>query len=221
MMTGVNDPASYEAWYHTPRGHWLGQREFSLLMQLMQPGSDMTVLDVGSGTGYFSRLFSSAGLHVTGIEPDPAMIKYARAQAGSVDYLEGQAQQLPFDNNSFDYTTAITSLCFIKQPVKALVEMWRVSRYGVVLGLLNRDSLLYRQKHDRGGYVGARWDSWPDVKNWIASLIPHPLEIRHKSAIIFPGAGVLARVAEHLLPGVLPWGGFLAVCLMKQNRTTY
>lgn len=216
-MTGTIDPAAYEAWYHTPRGSWIGERESSLLLDLMRPAHGQTLLDAGSGTGYFSRCFAAAGLAVTGIDPDPAMASYARTQTGTVDYIEGIAEQLPFEDDSFDYATAVTSLCFVKEPVTALAEMWRVSRHGVALGLLNRNSLLYVKKHDKGEYAGARWDTWPVVRQWIAQLAPQAVAHRHKTAILLPNSGMLAHIVEYLLSGMLPWGGFLAVYLVKRG----
>lgn len=219
MMNTVTDPVRYEAWYHTPRGQWMGKHELSLLMELMQPSMGSTLLDVGSGTGYFSRGFSDKGLKVTGLDPDPVMVNYAHAQAGEVDYIEGFAERLPFEDNSFDYCSAVTSLCFINEPVNALSEMWRVSQRGVVLGLLNRNSLLYREKYGRGGYIGARWDRWSDVMIWLNQLVPAPEVIKHKTTIFIPDGGTPARFIEFLLPGTLPWGGFLAIYIAKHNRT--
>lgn len=213
----IIEPVDYEAWYHTPRGSWIGQRELSLLLDLVRPAHGHTLLDVGAGTGYFSRGFAEAGLKVTGIDPNPAMVRYARTQTGTVDYLEGIAEQLPFEEDSFDYAAAVTSLCFVTEPQKALAEMWRVSRHGIILGLLNRNSLLYLKKYDTGAYQGARWDAWPTVRQWIAQLKPQTIAHRHKTAIFFPSGEVLARFAEHLLPGTLPWGGFLAVYVDKRS----
>ena len=210
-MKSISDSTAYEAWYHTPRGAWIGQRELSLLLQLMQPVQGQSLLDVGSGTGYFSRGFAVAGLKVIGIDPDPAMVSYAQAQAGAVDYLQGDALRLPFADDSFDYCSAVTSLCFVDRPGQALAEMWRVSRHGVALGLLNRNSLLHRQKRGRGSYRGARWDTWPAVRQWIAQLTPAANKCRHKTAIIFPNGRRVAHLVEYLLTGTLPWGGFMAV----------
>lgn len=213
-MTGSNDPASYEAWYHAPRGAWIGDVEFLLLMRLLQPGPGQTLLDVGSGTGYFSRRFADTGLQVTGIDPQPDMIRYARTQGGNVEYIEGTAQYLPFENESFDFCAAVTSLCFISEPEQALAEMWRVSRYGVILGLLNRHSLLYRIKHGSGSYKGARWDSVASVRHWRRHLKPAP-KVSIGTAVWLPGGGRLAKRLESLLPARLPWGGFLAIGLKK------
>ena len=213
-MAGTNDPVTYEAWYHTSRGAWIGDVEYSLLMRFLQPSPGQTLLDVGSGTGYFSRRFADTGLQVTGIDPQPDMIRYARTLGDDVAYIEGSALQLPFESQSFDFCAAVTSLCFISEPEQALAEMWRVSRYGVILGLLNRHSLLYRMKHGSGSYKGARWDTIASVRHWCRHLTPAP-KVTSRTAVWLPGGGGLARVMESLLPGTLTWGGFLAIGLRK------
>jgi ubiquinone/menaquinone biosynthesis C-methylase UbiE len=211
------NPREYEAWYETARGSWIADREFDLMMRLLKPPAGATLLDIGCGTGHFSRRFAAAGLRVTGLDPDPAMLDYARGAGGGVDYLRGTGTALPFDNNAYDHVTAVTSLCFIADPERALRELWRVSRRAVLLGLLNRHSLLYRQKHDRGAYRGARWDTPAEARRWAQQLEPAP-QIKTRSAIFLPDGGVIARATEEMLPGVLPWGGFLAVLLRKPDQ---
>ncbi len=209
------DPAIYEAWYHTPRGAWIGEIEFAMMMKLLRPEVRGTLLDVGSGTGYFSRRFSATGLRVTGIEPDAAMLQYVNRAPGSVTYVEGSAEQLPFADQSFDYVTAVTSLCFVRNPVHALAPMWRVTKRGMILGLLNSASLLYCRKHDQGAYAGARWDAIGDVQRWASVLSPAPVRLQWRTGIFFPDGSPSARRMERLLPSWLPWGGFLAVYLQK------
>ncbi len=209
------EPVHYEAWYHSPRGRWIAGREFALLQALLPARAGDRLLDVGCGTGHFSRRFQAAGLQVTGLDPDPAMLAFAVAQTDGVHYLQGRSERLPFADGEFDYACAITSLCFVKDPVRALAELWRVSRHGVVLGLLNRHSLLYRQKRGSGSYKGARWDTWEDVRAWIGALSPKPAVVKHRTAILLPAGGRLARGLEALLPAALPWGGFLALYIGK------
>ncbi len=204
----------YEAWYGTPRGAWIAAREFALMMRLLRPEKGTSLLDVGCGTGQFSRRFAAYGLRVAGLDPDAGMLHHARSLAGGVDYIEGRSEALPFADTAFDYCAAVTSLCFVQDPARALAEMWRVARRAVVLGLLNRHSLLYHRKRGRGGYAGARWDRVADVRRWAAVLSPPP-KMRWGSAVFLPGGGPAARLAERLLPARLPWGGFLAVVLEK------
>jgi SAM-dependent methyltransferase len=183
-------------------------------MEFLQPSPGQTLLDVGSGTGYFSRRFAESGLRVTGIDPAPDMIRYAQTRGDNVEYIEGSALQLPFESQSFDFCAAVTSLCFVPEPEKALAEMWRVSRYGMALGLLNHHSLLYLFKHGRGAYAGARWDTVSVACRWCRHLKPAP-KVSTGTAIWLPGGGWLAKSLETLLPARAPWGGFLAVGLKK------
>jgi SAM-dependent methyltransferase len=212
--TLMHNPAKYEAWYHTPRGAWIGNAEFSLLQSLLSPTADARLLDAGCGTGWFSRRFAGQGLQVTAVDSDPKAIAYARSQGGEVSWMEASATALPFADNSFDYSAAVTSLCFIDDVQQAVQEMWRVSRHGMVLGLLNRRSLLYRQKHGRGSYDGARWDTLAEVKTWATRLQPVP-SLESGYAIFLPGGGTLARMTEKMLPSCIPFGGFLAAVLNR------
>ncbi|MDX2504938.1 MAG: class I SAM-dependent methyltransferase [Gammaproteobacteria bacterium] len=108
-----NYPEKYNRWYHTQYVSWVGHLEFLVLCQLIQPVKNSSLLDVGCGTGYFSRKFADYGLNVTGIDPDQAMIDFAISQNSDIHYIIGDAQALPFNKSEFDYSSAITSLCFI------------------------------------------------------------------------------------------------------------
>ncbi len=215
-MNSITDPADYEAWYHTPRGQWIAEREFRLLKNLLRPEAGAALLDVGCGTGHFSRRFARLGLSVTGIDPDPAALKFAGTQGEAIHYLQGGVPELPFPDNAFDYTTAVASLCFVDEPLQALREIWRVTRHASVIGLLNRHSLLYRRKKGQGSYTGARWDTAGEVMNtWVPVLTPAPEEVVLRSAVFFPQGSDTAQWIEQWLPAALPWGGFLAVGLSK------
>jgi len=211
----IEDAEKYEDWYQTARGRWIGKTEFDLLYLMMRPKEGEALLDVGCGTGHFTRLFAETGLQVTGLDPDKIMLAYAKLQNHNIDYRYGSATDLPFENNTFDHSMAITSLCFVESASKALQEMWRVSRQSLTLGLLNRNSLLYREKYNKGAYAGARWDTWEDVQKWISELAPPVEYLLHKTAIFLPGGSIMARLVEHLMPKAIPFGVFLAVHLKK------
>lgn len=206
--------SKYDAWYETPRGAWIGQKEFSILVKLFTPKHGQTLLDVGCGTGYFSQRFLNLGLDVTGLDSDSAMIEVAKSKNSQVKYIEGDALVLPFADNSFDYCSAITSLCFVSDPKKAISEMLRVSRYGVMLGLLNRHSLLYFKKQNSSGYKGARWDTIAEVKQWSKSL-DCEVKITNSYAVWIPSGGILARTLEQIIPNNFPYGSFLAIGIKK------
>ncbi len=99
----------------------------------------MNVLDVGTGTGYFSRLLAAGGekVTVTGLDRDDLFIAYARKKAGelglSIDYVLGDALVLPFGDRSFDLVASFTFLTAVSDPGKALAEMKRVVRPGGII----------------------------------------------------------------------------------------
>lgn len=159
-------------------------------------------------------------LSVTGIDPDPGAIAFARGEGGEATYLQGSALSLPFSDDSFDATIAITSLCFIDDPVLALQEIWRVTRGTCVIGMLNKRSLLYREKHTHGSYRQAHWIT-PKIlrKQWIPALSPPPKQFSIRSALFLPRGNGIARWVETWVPNRLPWGGFLVLRLTKNDET--
>jgi SAM-dependent methyltransferase len=192
----IEAAARYEAWYRTPRGAWISATEFRLLVSLLRPRPGESLLDVGCGTGHFTRRFArETGVHVTGIDPEPTWLAYARAQAQAGErFVVGGAERLPFADRSFDRTTCITALCFIADQRNALHEMIRVTRHRLVLGLLNRNSLLYLRKGrggGAGGYRGAHWHTAREVRSLLEGLSVKKVELR--SAVHLPGGGWLAR----------------------------
>ncbi len=205
------DPATYDAWYRTARGRWIGEAEYRLLRRQLALRPDETILDAGCGTGYFSRRFMQDGHSVVGLDLDPTAAAYARASLmPPLSCVVADMTALPFADRSFDCVISVTSLCFVADEAKAMKEIVRVARRRFALGLLNRDSLLYRAKSRHGGsYGGARWHSGASVAALLRDLPVRDLRVA--TAILVPGGGPLARVLESLAPAGLPWGGFIAV----------
>ena len=202
------DAADYDAWYDTPRGRWIGETEFALAARLLAPAPGSSLLDVGCGTGWFTRCFAAAGLRATGLDPNPGWLDYARRSSGpAIDWVEGDARALPFSEASFDHVVSIAALCFIDDERTALAEIVRVTRRRFAVGWLNRASLLYRRKAGRGAYAGARWHTAAEVRALFDGLPVRRLTIR--SAVFLPGGGGAARVLEPVLPARLPYGALL------------
>ncbi len=74
------DAAAYDAWYETARGRWIGDTEYRLLHRVLAPSPGDSLLDVGCGSGHFTRRFARDGLRVTGLDPDAGMLRFAAAQ---------------------------------------------------------------------------------------------------------------------------------------------
>ena len=214
IQKGTMQPEQYDAWYATPRGAWIGGIEYRLLDALLVPRAGETVLDVGCGTGYFTRHFAQDGkvAGAVGADIDFPAARYA-AGRGKAAYLVADGQRLPFADRSFDLVIGVTALCFMRDARRALLEMLRVARRRIALGLLNRHSLLWFAKGRHGGrgaYRGAHWYTRREVQRLFAGQPARNITLR--TAIMLPGGGRLARRIEPYLGRLAPrCGAFIAV----------
>jgi len=202
----------YDAWYRTPRGSWIGEAEYRLLYRLLAPAPGASLLDVGCGTGYFTRRFALDGHPATGVDLDATMLAVARARRLAGErYVRGNALALPFEDAEFDCCVSVAALCFIADEAAALAEMLRVTRHRLALGLLHRRSILYLQKGRDGGkgaYRGAHWHTPHEVRELFSRV--RCADPRLEYAVFLPGGGVLARAVELGMPSSTPLGAFLA-----------
>jgi ubiquinone/menaquinone biosynthesis C-methylase UbiE len=130
----------YEEWYSGPGQH-ADRLERALLEKLLAGFAGSTrLLDIGCGTGHFTRWFAAHGMAVAGLDASRAMLAEAHDRNG-LEYVFGDALSLPFADGSFDLTSIITTLEFVSDPKRALSEAVRVSRRGILLGVLNRWSV--------------------------------------------------------------------------------
>ena len=206
-------PQEYDQWYQSPKGKWIGENEYALCKKMLSASAGSSVLDVGCGTGYFSRKFSADGLQVTAVDLSRENISFAKHKSHSEQYAVADMTALPFADQAFDYVVAITSLCFVDREEKAIREMMRVARHRVLLGLLNRRSILYWQKGRKAAsgssYFGAHWHSASDLRTMLHTLPAMNLNI--SSAILHPDDSMASRYLEKQIGNKTPFGSFLAV----------
>ena len=112
-------------------------------------------LELGAGTGHNLSHYPEAVTELVLTEPDPHMAKRLRARLEEtppgppVDVIEAPAEDLPFDDESFETVVATLVLCTVENPDRAVAEARRVLRPG--------GSLLFLE-HVRSQRSGlARW----------------------------------------------------------------
>jgi SAM-dependent methyltransferase len=103
----------------------------------VEPG--MEVLDVACGTGNASIPAARAGARVTGLDFAPGLLEIARERAADamveIDFVEGDAQALPFGDASFDRVVSTFGHMFAPDHARAAAEMKRVLRPGGVIAV--------------------------------------------------------------------------------------
>ena len=216
--------AEYEPWYQTPQGHYTDASEKELFLRLIQPESGQSVLDVGCGTGHNLAFFTELGLKAVGIDASKPMLDIASRKLGNnVKLYRGHAEELPFDDNSFDIVTLITVLEFVSEPVKVLKEAARVAREQIYLGILNKASLLAINRRLKGRfrdsiYSQARFYSICEIKQ-MAERAMGKMPLHWRSVLFFP---LRWHRCTHWLDRLLlltnnPFGAFLGVKLDLQE----
>ena len=95
-----------------------------------------SALDVACGSGKLTaQLATIAGPkgRVVGLDFSPQMLEVARRDHPGIEFVEGDALKLPFDNESFDASTIAFGLRNLADPVGGLREMLRVVRKRAVV----------------------------------------------------------------------------------------
>ncbi|MDB4943741.1 MAG: SAM-dependent methyltransferase [Labilithrix sp.] len=206
----VSPPASSNGWKESADA-WIAElgeegdfgRRFVLdrpMMERVALGAWASALDVGCGEGRFCRMLQPLGIRTVGIDPTEALLARAIALDPAGDYRLGVAEQLDFEDGSFDLVVSYLSLIDIPQLGPALTEMARVLRPGGALLVANLTGfttagMVFGGRRPRGanrhaGYLDehAAQVSWRavSVTNWhrpletyMQGLLHAGLQLRH------------------------------------------
>jgi SAM-dependent methyltransferase len=132
MWASGDYPSMVETWLLS-----LGPR----LVEACQIGPGTRVLDVAAGTGNASIPAALAGAHVTASDLTPELLEAGRRRAvaagAELDWVEADAERLPFDDESFDVVMSAIGVMFAPHHQLAADELVRVCRPGGTIGLLS------------------------------------------------------------------------------------
>ena len=128
-----------------------------------RPG-EISVLEVGTGPGFFAILLAEAGYRVTAIDLTPSMLEAARENAGAleedIEFYEMNAQALDFEDGLFDVVVSRNVTWNLPEPERGYAEWARVLKPGGVI--INFDANWYRYLIDddaRAAYARDRSNS--------------------------------------------------------------
>lgn len=124
----------------------------------LQPEDDY--LEIGFGSGIFIKSYASHVRSVAGLDYSEDMVKLAthinrkRVKAGTAEFRQGEASQLPWQDEGFSAAALIGAFEFFPKPLASIKELHRVLRPGgrLVIGLgLNADDGLNHKKEEKMG----------------------------------------------------------------------
>ena len=124
----------YEDWFE--KNSWVYEAELRAVKAMLPLGGHG--VEIGVGTGRFAE---PLGIKF-GVEPSKRMREIA--QKRGIKVLDGVAEKLPFDDSQFDFVLMVTTVCFVDDINKALLEAHRVlSREGmIIIGFVDRNSMV-------------------------------------------------------------------------------
>lgn len=108
------------------------------LVEAVAPSPGQEMLDVATGSGNVAIPAAGRGAKVTGLDLTPELLEVARRRAQEagvqVNFIEGDAENLPFADGSFDVVTSCFGVIFAPRHEQAASELVRVARPGAKVG---------------------------------------------------------------------------------------
>ncbi|UCF05078.1 MAG: class I SAM-dependent methyltransferase [bacterium] len=133
-VEGRESPEAYSEWEYR-----LGKDLLERYTAQFGALTGKRVLDIGCGLGGKTIAYGEAGAEVVGVDIEYGNIaqscRYASSRASAVDFLVGDAEELPFPDESFDLVVANDSMEHFPSPERALPELARVCARGGLLFL--------------------------------------------------------------------------------------
>jgi ubiquinone/menaquinone biosynthesis C-methylase UbiE len=209
---------NYEYFYQTKYKR-ADRLEKNLLTKLLDTlGHAEKLLEVGCGTGHFTRWIDSMGLESYGLDLSHLMLGEARKLWPNGALLRGESIHLPFKDKSFDVVAFITCLEYMPNIAKVVNEATRVSRKGVIIGLMNKWSLptmrrIIQIKMGKNPYYkNVRFYSIFDIQHVLKEVLNDRYTICFWSTTVFP------KIFGDGESALLPFGAFLGIAVKLDEK---
>src|SRR5438105_23450 len=153
------------------------------LADLCHVRAGMKVLDVAAGNGNFALAAARRGAKVTACDLTPKMVELGRARGAAdgshLEWIEGDAEQLPFSDASFDLVASVFGAMFAPQPQRVASELFRVCGSGGLVAMAN---------YSTDGFLSSMSSLCPRYSNPLPIALSSPFDSRD-------GAVVQTRIA--------------------------
>jgi len=112
------------------------------IVDFLPLGKEFRVLDVAAGTGHLSRAIATHVREVTAIDITPEMLAQAREETArknldNICFVEGSAEQLPYEAGCFDLVVSRLAIHHFENPIIQFREMLRVCKSNHKIGIID------------------------------------------------------------------------------------
>jgi SAM-dependent methyltransferase len=106
-------------------------------LDALRPVAGLRLLDAGCGAGQAASDAAERGATVAGLDASGPLLDVARSRTAGGDFRQGDIENLPFADETFDVVTAFNSMQYALDPAAAVAELARVCRSGgrVAIGI--------------------------------------------------------------------------------------
>lgn len=153
--------STYACIYDDNEKYW-NSFEQNYLKKHIDKSKDKDVLDIGAGTGRISMKLLKAGANVTALDLSPEMLSVLNSKSQEVKTVEGDMEDLPFEDESFDMVFSSMAMVHLKKIDTFLDEAYRVLKDDGIFVLVN---IHYRKplilNNVKGKYVIKCYNHFP------------------------------------------------------------
>jgi SAM-dependent methyltransferase len=223
-----NDAITCEKWFLNSQNRAIADSQYCIMLNMLKAYPGQSLLDIGCGVGNGLVFCHEKGLQVTGLDPSPYMLDIAEKKIGDhIELHRGKAEDLPFEDNSFNYASLINCLEFVDDPRKSLEEACRVAKDKIFIGIINRYAFARVKIRIKGLFTATEYNNalffsiW-DLKKLIFDLLGDvPIHWQSIPLRALPADKIKKRSAQMNLIKKYPFGAYIVmtVPLLPRFRT--
>lgn len=179
--------ARYAGIYDESEKYW-DSFEKEYLTPYIESTKDKKVLDAGSGTGRLSVKLHKVGANVTALDISPEMLHILNEKNSDIETVEGDMEQMPFEDESFDMVFSTLAMVHLKKIEPFMDEVYRVLKDDGIFVLVN---IHYRKplilSDNQGKYTIQCYNHFPRHVKEAAKKLAYDIE---KEIIVTEGDDV-------------------------------
>lgn len=115
----------YDSWFETPLGRKIYLSEKNCIENLIKKSNQEVAIDLGIGTGLFTKILKEKGYKIVGLDISDQMLKIAKDRGYEV-IKHDLNKKLPLSDESFNFAFSMTSIEFLSKPEELIEEVYRI-----------------------------------------------------------------------------------------------